>query len=167
MERRPPVVLSHVHDHAVLTMVHVHTVVQHVRIPIPVMVIIPVRVVHRRAHRVRAAIRGSVRPPARVPAVQSVSHVMLGIICLMAGVWRVKMGITVQVITSAANVRPIIQIVQIGAMQRMTVIIPVTGRVHNRHVRTTQHVHMVIHQHRQIIGIIIQHLVPQRPVRVH
>ena len=88
-------------------------------------------------------------------------------ICRGRRVWRVKMGITVQVITAAANVRPVIQIVQIGAMHRMTVIIPVTGRVHNRHVRPTQHVHMVIHLHRQIIGIIIQLLVPQRPVRVH
>ena len=94
-------------------------------------------------------------------------HVRRDTICRGRRVWRVKMGITVQVITAAALVRPVIQIVQMGAMHRMTVIIPVTRRVHNRHVRPMQHVHMVIHQHRHIIGIIIQLLVPQRPVRVH
>ena len=53
-------VQNHVHVRAIFPMVHVHTVGQHVRIQIHVMVIIPVRVVHRRAHRVRDVRRGRV-----------------------------------------------------------------------------------------------------------
>lgn len=81
-------VQNHVRVHAVLQMVHVHTVGQHVRIQIHVMVIIPVRVVHRRAHRVRDVRRGRVQLLVHVLGEQSVLHVTQGTVYQMVPVSR-------------------------------------------------------------------------------
>ena len=80
--------MNHVRVHAVLQMVHVHTVGQHVRIQIHVMVIIPVRAVRRRAHRVRVVRRIPAPAPARVPVAQSASHVTQGTVYQMGPVLR-------------------------------------------------------------------------------
>ena len=70
-QRRQILAQNPVHVHAVLQMVHVHTVGQHVRIQIHVMVIILVRVVRPRVYRVRAVPVGRVQPQVHVQAVQS------------------------------------------------------------------------------------------------
>ena len=85
---------------AAFQMVHVHTAVQPVHIPINVSAIIPVVVVNRRARHVRDVIHGHARQPAHVRAEQSASHAMRVIICPMAHANSAKLdtiapGITV------------------------------------------------------------------------
>ena len=66
---------------AAFQMVHVHTAVQPVHLPILVTAILPVVVVIRRVSHVRDVMYGYTRQPAHVRAEQSASHAMRVIIC--------------------------------------------------------------------------------------